>query len=264
MASPLWAYPGIREGRIAPEFSTSGTGSIYGYYYPYPTYYYYGYTSGHVFCLGRDLIPFPKHRLTVGATASVEQSFVVTTLHKILYFVWHMRVPTDLPAAHTVISNGPVSFVVGATAPGNRGLLDQSDGMQGAILDSPDATTQFLAADYEQWCTITGTGGGLNDGTFRITTAMQPVGGGYYDRAILENPGIVQTLNDPNVAIRVHGLYWKARAYLQVTGSGAWQERVVLQEQVGHNYVRGTMALHVSQFTGPMDVKFELKLEQEL
>lgn len=272
MAHPLWAHPGTREGRIAPVHSSAAVGSGYSYGVPY-LYYgsYYG-LSAHVFCLGRDIIPFSLRRLQIGATASVEQSFVVTTVHKFLLFVWHMRVPTSLPVARTLVSNGSVSFVGGYQQAGCRGLLSPVDGLSGVILDAPGALSQFQLSDFEQWCTISNATDPVNDGTHRIVCPSQDgTEAGYFDRAVLENVNrmgvpapdtgsMVERLNDPAVTIRVHGLRWVARAYCD-WGAG-WQARVVLQEPVGRNLIRSSMALHVSQYTGPLGVKFELMLER--
>jgi len=266
--SPLWRYPGIWDGRIAPVNSVPqdiGTGEAY-----YDTaYYYYGIGESHVFCLGPDLSNLPVNRLKVGDTVSVEQDFDVVDAAKLLRFCWHMRMPETLPAPRYIVQNGLVSFMSSNLAAfGESPAPTWSDGCQGLYVHSP--SSMFTVQDADQVCTISGTTDAANSGTFRISSPLSGAYGPEGDqvnitigrKALIENYGLVTRLNDPAVTIKMHGATWVARAYTDV-GAG-WVERVKLEEQPGHTWFRNELALHLSKFTGAISVKFELKLEEVL
>ena len=280
MTSPLWSYPGIWEGRLDPIGSTA-TGSGYGYGYT-PSYGYtpggyawsyggaYGYFSDHVFCLGKDESVAPWHRLRIGDKVSVEQSLVVTTVHKLLLFSWHMRVPL-LPEPRTVVDNGIVHFCQGA-ASGGRGVILPESGDSGLIIaDAGGGIGDFSANDAELPVTIGGAVDGANNGVHRISGIPVSQGdAGSGDRAIIENQNrlalgspntatMVNQLDDSGVTVRVHGLQWKGSCWAD-WGAG-WREQVELREWQEHNFIRASLALHVSQYAGPLLIRYSLELE---
>lgn len=282
MAGPLWAYPGVKEGRITPVFSQAGGSGGYGYspyvgyYSPYPNYYY-GFSSDKVFCLGRDSVPHSLRKLQIGATASVRQSTVVSGADKFWLFMFHMRVPEGLPELAPICLGEEVSFVAGAggSPPGSRGLIDPADGLSGVILDPASASVFPDGLDgLQQWCQISGATDGDNNGIHRLVCVPE---GQRSKVAVIENQktllsaplpdtgAMMQTLNDngllgAGVDISLLGARWVGRAYAD-WGTG-YQERVALIEYKGGNIVRGAMSLHLSQYVGPLTVKFEVKLEQ--
>lgn len=280
MASPWWSYPGVYEGRLDPLGSVA-VGGAYGYGYT-PAYGYigpgygysysgaYGYFSEHVFCLGKDRSVAPYHRIKINETARVEQSLIVTTPHVLLLFSFHMRV-ASAPASRNVVEGGTVSFMAGAGAGGN-GLITTDGGSSGVVIMDPGSGSgKFLDADSGLLCTITGATDATNNGQHLVDGVPIDQGNASDgNMAVLTNQntlgapapltgGMIQRLNDPGVTVRMHGVNWVGRAYCD-WGSG-WQERVVLQEWIGHNYIRAGLALHVSQYTGPLSVRFELKAE---
>lgn len=285
MANPLWAYPEVLEGRIAPSFGQAGSSGPGAYGYAYPSYYY-GYSSDKVFCLGRDVIPFTEARLQVGQTASVQQTVNVLAINKFWLFMWHMRVP-EIPDPYDAIVGGPAHFVCGAGATaaavaggsGQRGLTHIGDGLSGVILTDTGGLgggLGFNLASRELWCSISGATDATNNdpgpGSFHRLVCVPAEAGSPGTMAVIENQNRIglplpdrgtmyQRLNEAAVTIRVLGYKWTARAWID-QGSG-WEERVALIEAEERNLVRGSMALHVSQFSGPLTVKFDLTLELE-
>lgn len=253
MAKPVWRYPGVLEGRIAPQGSSAqgSEAAYYGYYYDS-----YGYEQLHVFCLGSDKLTLPIARLELGDAISVEQAFDVTSPQKLLRFAWHMRMPSDMPATRTIIADsvGGVSFLLGS-------LCEDGDSCHGIVVDSP--TSPFTAEDKERVLSVEGATDAGNNTYHRISGVpfnQGDVTGG--DRVLIDtgDTSFTQRLNDPGpVTVRVHGLTWTARAY---TDEGAgWVERVQLKEAPGRTNYRNELAFNLSKFTGALAVKFELKLE---
>jgi hypothetical protein len=256
MASPLWKYPGVLEGRLAPT-----QGPYYGYdagdflyYYAVDDWYYAGletYGEGHAFCLGDDQTTLPKHRFQIGDAISVEQEFDFSA-HKLLRFGWYMRQPENMLFTDKVIvQNGVVTFVT-------DGLIATGDGLSGFIVDTP--LNQLAAEDAEQMFYIVGASDITNNGYFRssgIPFNQGDVDGG--DRVLLENAALAARVNDTGVTITRKGLKWICRAYMD-SGSG-WEERVVLEEEPNHSVFRNELAFHISKWTGTAKIKFEMKLE---
>jgi len=255
MTSPLWKYPGVWEGRIAPS-----QGPYYGYdagdflyYYAVDDWYYSGldtYGEGHAFCLGDDNVNLPKHRFAIGDAISVEQQFDVSA-HRLLRFGWYMRQPENMPIDKTIISSGIVTFVT-------DGLIAAGDDLNGFIVATP--TAQLVQDDAEQIFLISGATAAANNGYFRasgIPFNQGVVTGG--DRAVLENAGLVAQVNDPAVTVVRKGLKWVVRAYMD--SGGGWVERVKLEEEPGHLVFRDELAFHISKWTGTAKIKFEMKLE---
>jgi len=267
VAYPYWKYPGTLEGRIRPANSVpcQEADLYYGYAYSGYTYYYSG--NDWVFCLGEDSSPFQVYRLQVDDALSVQQTFTPASPHKLLRFCWHMRHP-EMPQARDIVSGGEVSFLDGGlvsrpagwpSPTGDELFLDgPADGLTGILVHGqPSAFTQ---EDLEQWVTISGSSGGLNDGTFRISGvpwALGAVSGG--DRAVLNAP-ISDSMNDTGVTIRLHGLKWVARLYYN--DGGGWEEYLSHTEEAGRTVYRGSLALNISKLSGPVAVKFEMKLER--
>lgn len=280
MASPFWTYPGIWEGRLDPSGSDAigysygyGYSPLYSYGYVAPSYGYfytysgaYGYFSENVFCLGKDRVAnAPYRRIRVGDKVAVEQSFTIPASDpiRLLLFSWHMLVPTTLPESRDVVQGGEVSFVSGDIAGGGRGVTSVDSGESGVIIhDAGTGTGSFMRADAELPLTVSGSSIGANNAIHRISAVPEDQGdasGG--DRAVVENASsptaeMAQVLNDPGITLRVHGIVWTGRVLVD-WGSG-YQQRSDLTEWRGHDYIRAGLAVHVSQYTGPISVKFEL------
>lgn len=259
MSSPLWSYPGVWEGRLAPTQSAyfaydSGELYYYGEWWVDEWYYYYegeeGIGQGHVFCLGSDQEEHPWYRVQVGDYISVQQTFTIDDAQKLLRFGWRMRTPDDLPEKKTIIQGGAVNFKTNS-------LMVSGDGLQGIIVPSP--ALPFSQDDAEQLITVSGSTRAANNGTFRssgVPFNQAGVDGG--DRIILENDAI-EAIDDPAVTVVREGLQWVARAYVD-EGAG-FVERVKLIEEPGHTSYRNELALHLSKWTGELTVKFEMALE---
>jgi hypothetical protein len=256
MASPLWKYPGVLEGRLAP---TQGLyygydGGDFLYYYAVDDWYYAGldtYGEGHAFCLGDDQLEFPDHRFEMGDMISVEQEFDVSA-HKLLRFGWYMRHPESMEEK-TIVEAGAVTFVT-------TGLVQTGDGLQGLIVASP--AQQFAKEDAEKIIEVSGATDAGNNTQFRssgvpFNQGDPEVAGG--DRILLEGT-VTAKVADPAVTVKRVGLKWVARAYMD-SGSG-FEERVKLEETPGHLVYRNELAFHISKFTGTAKIKFELKLEE--
>ena len=279
MASPFWAYPGVWEGRLGPAGSSAlgydygyGYTPTYGYVPTYNGYYFsyggaYGYFSENVFCLGKDRTDnAPYHRIRLGDTIAVEQSFTITSAIKLLLFSWHFQVPADLPVSRDVVSGGVVSFVSGDISGGGRGVASSDSGESGLIIvDKGSGSGSFSRSDAELPVTISGSSLAVNNGLHRISAVPEDQGeasGG--DRAVIENSGnltgeMAQVLDDAGVTVRVHGVRW--RGHLIADWGAGWQERFDLVEYAEHNYIRDSLALHVSQYVGPLSMRFELQAE---
>jgi len=269
LAKPVWKFPGTLEGRIQPLNSNPcGAGGYY--YYPYwytiPSYYYYS-ADEHVFCLGTDEEPMPEYRFQPGDSLSVEQAFTPTGNPRLLSFCWHMRHPA-LPVSRNIVSGGEVSFLNGglisrpsASWPaGTARFIDGStDGSKGILVHGVPLSV-FTSADWEQLVTVSGAVVPGNNGVKRICSVPMDHGvvtGG--DRIGIDS-ALTESLNDPGVTLRVHGLRWTARVYFDV--GGGWVEYLSHSETPGHTAFRGNLAMNLSKLGGgSIEVKFEMKLE---
>lgn len=275
--SPVWHYPAVWNGRIAPSNSVpqdAGTAQGYYHYYEYQIpnyiYYYAGEGQSHVFCLGSDELNLPINRLKLDDTISVQQDFDIATPQQLLKFCWHFRLVEALPQSRDIINNGTVSFL-------NGGLLSYSEtpvpswalteGTKGIYIPTPDSP--FTQSDNDRVCSISGATDTGNNGTWRISTIpdgvfSDPTGssvtitGG--KKAVLECDSLTARVNDSGVTVRMHGLNWVARAYAD-TGSG-WEETLQLIEAPNHTWYRNQLAFHLSKYSGAIRIKFELKLEK--
>jgi len=254
VSSPLWKYPGVLEGRIQPDYSVaqgSESAAYYGYYA-----HYYSYYMEHVFCLGEDMLPFQSWRLAVGNTARVEQAFTVPAATKLIRFSWHMRNP-EMPASRNLVVAGPVDFM-------QTGLITGADGASGFILD-PSLAGTLTQDDAELWCQITGATDANNNGTHRISGIPEDQGDANGERAIVENSNtlnsdMVHRMADPAVTIRLLGLRWMSRAYVDI-GAGFVQQ-FHLSEWIDHTWYRTALAINTSKYAGPMTIRFEMELER--
>jgi len=265
MPSPLWAYPGVWQGRIVPQHSIPQSPASSSYYYAY--YYGYGYSDNeYVFCLGTDRDPAPIHRLDVGDSIVVEQQFIVPAGSKLLRFCWHMRIPDNLPVARTITAGKRVDFKT------SNLLRAAGDGCAGIILYNPNSLLQ--STDQEQVATISGATDAANNGNFPIIAV--PSAQSRFDsitgltvgtdsfiegtRAVINNPSLVARDNDPNVTIVTNALYWLAQVLIDCNDGLGFVERASLVEQVDHTYYRRELAVNLARFVGHLSLRFALTL----
>jgi hypothetical protein len=257
VASPYWSYPdqsryivpAALQGRLGPTQAPPADGL-------------------EVQCLGVDAPDGhePSFLLTPGDTIAVEQQAFLDP-HKLILFSWQMHQPRYMPQGHTVCRVSSVTFkVTGLVGFLGAGPGDH-DGLRGVSITRSACEDQlspaFRPEDRDQIAKIVGSGDADNDGNFRISgvpTALPDVQGNQVHEvgqvAILENPLLSPLVGDPAVTLKVLGLEWVARAYVDTV------LRVELVEKPKHTWQRLNMALHVSK--APLTavaIRFELSLE---
>jgi hypothetical protein len=257
MASPLWKYPGVLEGRIQPVYSDLAEGGDYGY--GYSGGYAYGYFTDHAWCLGEDVDTErgESYRFLIGDTVSVQQTWTPTVGSKILRLKWQMRTPPGMRASRDIALNKSVSFISG-TLPDNVGFILAGDGARGIVVNvMPDSMLQ--PGDEEGIIAITGATNVNNNG--RFTVRAVPAGGLYNDgyAALIDSTVLFHQLNDPNVNLRMLGSVWVGRIY--VDDGGGFEEYLSSVEYPNHDFIRTNIAINVSKVIAPITVKFELTLE---
>uniref|UniRef100_A0A6H1Z8U0 Uncharacterized protein n=1 Tax=viral metagenome TaxID=1070528 RepID=A0A6H1Z8U0_9ZZZZ len=233
-------------GRISPHVSAyDPTADLY----PYEAYGTYG-GAAFLFCLGEDTVLPVVHAYQEDMAISVEQQFDIGVAQKLLQFCWDVSQPEGMPGPRTIISAGEVSFMLGS-------LITTGDGATGIIVRIPGLP--FTAADRGKLVRISGATDVPNNNDFMIDGIPADQGQAAWDRAVVYDAAMVARMNDPAVTVKVLGLRWVTRVYVD-TGLGP-QEKIAYTEEIGHRKYRNYMALHLSKFVGTLTARFEAKLE---
>jgi hypothetical protein len=224
MTSPYWKYPHALTGRIKPSQAVAQDGSW-------------------VFCLGEDQSVIQSHRLAIGDTISIEQSWDMTGVD-LVRFRWKTDVG-DLPVTKTVVSSGPVSFKV-------SNMFGASDGACGVDI----GTAGFLSTDAEKYLRASGTTNNNTD--FRIS-GIPATQDGY----TISPAGRIALFDAPPTAedaaaatLKVLGLRWTAKILVNEA------EVLTFYEEPNIDGPWRQLAAHVSKLTGSQAIKFLLELEQ--